>query len=381
MPPLRVIALSLLIGYPAHATVPPPPSPNGLEVTIFDPPPRQATCIGGRELQVVETAPLRPRAAPSRAEPIVVGTDGSPAANGSPDEVLTFSVDAEGRPRDIRRGGSSPSFVDADAVIAALAGWRFEAGSPTSGCRVSIPTRREPIARASRAVLFEIIAFERRNTPSLVRETVSKAGDCGTAPRRLPKTIAYPDLRRFNDRDLNPAWAAVIYDIDADGTPLNVRVESQGGDPALADVAAAAIAQSRFLPGKPVQACYGTFAAEPRETPPPPRPKDLAKLADGDGPTNNCPVTKAQLNLPAFKNYPRAYAARKVAGWAYLSFDVAPWGQIGNIQVLDSQPSAAFGQAAQSLLWSARPKPPAEGYRGCVVPVIYAIPEPEPILD
>lgn len=378
----RVIALSLLIGSPAYATIPPPPSPKGFEVTVFDPLPREATCVGGQSLRVIEAAALHPRVGAAYSEPIVVTADAPPvAAKDSPDEVLTFSVNAEGQPLNIRRLTTSPGFADPDTVIAALAGWRFEAGAPLSGCRVSIPTHRAPIEQASRTTLFEIIAFDRRNTPPAVREAISKAGNCGAAPRRLPKTIAYPDLRRFNGRDRNPAWAGVVYDIDADGTPRNVRVDSQGGDPALADGAAAAVAGSRYQPGRPVQACYVTFAAEPRETPAPPRPKTVAKLPEGETPANDCPVTQAQLNLPAFKNYPRAYAARKVAGWALLSFDVAPWGQVGNIQVIDSQPSAAFGQAALSMLWTARPKPPAEGYRGCIVPVVYNIPDPEPIFD
>jgi TonB family protein len=379
----RVIALSLLVASPAFAVVPPLPVSNGLEVTVFDPQPREASCIGGRVLKVVEAAPFHPRTTPSPVEQIVVVADGPPPSqvNDANDEVLTFSVDAEGRPLDIRRAGTGRFFGDPDTAIAALAGWRFDAGAATAGCHVSIPTHRMPIALASRATLFEIFAFERGNTPASVRETLAKAGNCRTGPRRLPKTIAYPDLRRFNGRDLNPAWAAVTYDIDANGAPRNVRIDSQGGDPALADAVAAAAAESRFLPGKPVQACYGTFAADPRETPAPHRPKAAFALPEDQRPANHCPVTQAQLNLPAFKNYPRAYAARKVAGWAYLSFDVAPWGQIGNVQVLESQPSAAFGQAAQSLLWSARPKPPAEGYRGCILPVFYNIPEPDPIFD
>jgi len=42
--------------------------------------------------------------------------------------------------------------------------------------------------------------------------------------------------------------------------------------------------------------------------------------------------------------------------------------------VLESQPTATFGDAARMLLSSARPKPPPTGYRGCVVPMVYAIP-------
>ena len=74
--------------------------------------------------------------------------------------------------------------------------------------------------------------------------------------------------------------------------------------------------------------------------------------------------------------YPPAYGARKVPGWAILRFDVAPWGLVGNIEVLASQPSDAFGVAARCLVANARPSPPASGYRGCLIPVIYAIPEP-----
>jgi TonB family protein len=378
---LRVIVLSLLIATPALGDVPPPPLPPlgyaspsaAMEVITFGPPPREAACEGGRTVRVIEAAPLHPRLVAPLPTP---APDGSPFAD-SDALPLTFAVDAGGRPIGIRRAQAGRLAAPSDAALAALASWRFASDEPATGCKIAFAPHRTPIAQASRASLFEILAFERRNAPSLVRETVSKAGDCGTAPRRSPKTIAFPDLRRFDGRDLNPGWAAVTYDVDAGGTPRNVRVETQGGDPALADLAAAAIAESRFQTGRPVQACYGVFAAAPRETPAPPRPD----LAGFKRPDDNCEVAREALNLPPVKNYPRAYADRKVAGWAYLRFDVAPWGQIGNIQVVASEPSAAFGDAAQSMLWSARPKAPPEGYRGCLVPVIYAIPDPEPIVD
>jgi TonB family protein len=85
-------------------------------------------------------------------------------------------------------------------------------------------------------------------------------------------------------------------------------------------------------------------------------------------------VTREALNIPENKIYPPAYAKRRVAGWAILRFDVAPWGQVGAIEVLASQPTQAFADAARGLLMGARPSPPPSGYRGCVVPMIYAIP-------
>ncbi|WP_165186231.1 energy transducer TonB [Caulobacter soli] len=383
---LRATVLSLLIASPVFAAVSTSPPASGapsLDLIVFAPPPREATCAGGRATPVLEAAALHPRAVPtaSTIAPVIASLAPSEetvvTAKASKDDVLTFAIDADGRPTDIRKVGPGRSSDASDPSIAALASWRFASGAPASGCQVALTSQRVPLVQARRADLLELIAFERRNTPPAVREAVSKVGDCGLAPRRLPKTIAYPDLRRFNDRDLNPAWAAVTYDIDADGAPRDVRVETQSGDPALADAAAAAIAGSRFQPGKPVKACYGTFAATPRDTPAPPRPT----LTSFERPGDKCDVTKAALNLPAAKNYPRAYAARKVAGWAYLRFDVAPWGQVGNVEVLASEPSAAFGEAARGLLWSAHPAAPAEGYRGCIVPVVYAIPDPEPIFD
>ncbi|CAN5262624.1 hypothetical protein BH10PSE3_BH10PSE3_36580 [soil metagenome] len=365
---MRVIVLSLLIATPALAQAPSPPSVLPA-IRLYDPPPLEAICEGDRTVRVVEAATLHPSAAFA-----AVLTPSPLPQNDS--ETLSFTIDVTGRAVDIK--GAPVAFGSPqDLTSAALASWRFTPGAPASGCKVALTSHRVAIAQASRADLFEIIAFERRNTPALVRETVSKAGDCGIAPRRSPKIVAFPDLRRFDGRDLNPAWAAVTYDLDSEGTPHNVRVEAQDGDPTLADVAATAIAASRFQTGRPVKACYGVFAATPRETPAPPRP-DLVSFKRPD---DNCDVAKEALNLPPLKNYPRAYADRKVAGWAYLRFDVAPWGQIGNVQVLASEPSAAFGAAAQSLLWSARPTAPPAGYRGCLAPVIYNIPDPEPTLD
>lgn len=375
----RVIALGLLIATPALADAVPPPlpvtgqPPVTMDIITFDPPPSEAACDGGRVARVIEAAPLHPKLAPPLPK---TAPDGAPFSD-SDSLPLSFAVDAAGRPTDIRRGEGGRVLAPSDAALAALASWRFAPGAPASGCTVRFSSHRTPIAQAGRAALFEIIAFERRNAPSLVRETVSKAGDCGAAPRRSPRTLNFPDLRRFDGRDLNPAWAAVVYDIDADGAPRNVRVESRSGDPALADAAAAAIAGSRFQAGKPVQACYGVFAATPRDTPAPPRPE----LAGFERPEDKCDVSKEALNLPVAKNYPRAYSDRKVEGWAYLRFDVAPWGQVGNIQVIASEPTAAFGDAARNMLWGARPAAPAEGYRGCLVPVIYATPDPDPIFD
>ncbi len=221
------------------------------------------------------------------------------------------------------------------------------------------------------------MASEGRDSPSPVREALAKAGDCYQPPRRAPDTLAYPDLRRFNDKSVSPPWAGVRYSIDAQGAVRDVKVVAQSGEAAFADAAASSIAESRFYPGTARTGCYATFSAKAKPTPAPARP-DLKTF---ERPGDACDITREAMNTPENKTFPAAYAKRGVAGWAIVRFDVAPWGQIGNVEVLAAQPSDAFGMAARNLVQSARPSPPATGYRGCLVPILYAIPAPIDDLD
>jgi TonB family protein len=63
--------------------------------------------------------------------------------------------------------------------------------------------------------------------------------------------------------------------------------------------------------------------------------------------------------------FPEPYRRRAIEGWAVVTYDVAPWGEINNIQVKASQPSADFGAQAVTVLRSARVKP-GPGAVGCV---------------
>jgi len=94
-----------------------------------------------------------------------------------------------------------------------------------------------PLADTAPARLFELVASEGRDSPSPVREALAKAGDCYQVPRRAPDTLAYPDLRRFNDKSVSPPWAGVRYSIDAQGAVRDVKVVAQSGEAAFADAA------------------------------------------------------------------------------------------------------------------------------------------------
>lgn len=370
----RLLLLTLILSVPsiAHASLPPPlPSAKTpAEFVSFAPPPSEVTCTD-RQLKVVESAPFRSRILQTWVPPISTGptTPASPRPPAA--EAYVFSVDAEGAVIDLKRAAAAASWQP-DEQAATLATWRFAPRAPATGCRLDLPPTTTALDETAPARLFEMIALEGRSTPTVVRETVSKWGDCGQVPRRRPHVVVYPDLRAFDDKGIAPAWAAITYGIDAVGAMRDVRIVAQGGDKAFADGAAAALAETQSYPGPPRRGCYATFSASPRSTPAPKRPESQSFRRNGDA----CEVTQAALNIPEAKMYPPVYAARKVGGWALIRFDVAPWGAVGNIEVLASQPSDAFGLAARNLVSAARPTPPASGYRGCIVPVIYAVPPP-----
>lgn len=366
---LLLLALALAAPTRAFASVQPPPGDPRVPVQLVDyaPPPAQVTC-GERMVRLVEGAPVPSRTwQPWTPPPVRSGQQSYVQPPPPPQESYTFTVDAQGRVTDLKRAPGD-SFWGPDDQMAVIAGWRFASGAAAKGCRVDLAIAYTPLAQASHAKLFQLLADRGSSHAPAVRRVLG--GDCVTAPRRRPKSVSYPDRRPFDDRTTDPAWAGVRYDIDTDGAARNVKIEAQHGEAAFADAAAAAVAESRFFPGPARTGCLATFKAMPRATEPPARPTGKSFERPGDA----CAVTREALNIPENKTYPPAYAKRRVGGWAIVRFDVAPWGQVGGIEVLDSQPSKSFGDMAQMLVQSARPTPPASGYRGCVMPVIYAIP-------
>ncbi len=360
---LLVLVLALLIPVAAHAVIPPPPAvPVEPKLAIFAPTPTVFDC-GKGQARLVEGAPLPPRSAQSWAPPYAETRVGM-------DERYTFGVDAEGRVIDLKRDNASNYWVP-DTQAAIVASWRFATGAPAAGCKLDLTPTVIPMAAASPAQLLQAFIAEGRNATPQLRQALDNQGDCGRAPRRRPALIAYPDLRAFDDQSVDPPWAGVTYDIDADGAVRNVAIVTQHGVQAFADTAASSVAESRYQTGSPRKACFGMFRARPKISPATSRPK----VSTFERPGDLCDLKSELKDLIQPKAYPPAFAARRVGGWAYVRFDVAPWGQIGPVEVLASQPTPAFGVAAVNMLQGMRLKQtPATGYRGCVAPVIFALP-------
>lgn len=353
---LLLLALALLTPAAAQAVIPPPPPKPQPQLVVYGPTPTAFTCDKGQP-RLVEGAPV-----PIRTQQGYVSVEGqfnSPVLEG-----YTFGVDADGRVIDLDRSGAWTP----DSQAAVIASWRFAPGAPASKCKLSLTATVVPLALASPAQLLQAQIAEWRNTPAYVRKALDALGSCGQTPRRRPQTIAYPDIRPFGNRTVDPAWAGMTYDIDADGAVRNVRIVTQHGEQAFADAAAASVAESRFQSGSPRTGCHAVFKAGVKASPATKRPDAASFERPGDA----CALKK--LPLPEVMPYPPAYAQRRVGGWAIVRFDVAPWGQIGSVQLLASQPTPAFGMAAVELMQRIKVEAPPSGYRGCVVPIIYATP-------
>ena len=79
--------------------------------------------------------------------------------------------------------------------------------------------------------------------------------------------------------------------------------------------------------------------------------------------------------LPPLGSYfPAAFRRRGIEGWAVVRFDVAPWGETGDVEVLASEPADAFGKAAARLIASARKAKAGRGDVGCVEKVLFKMP-------
>jgi hypothetical protein len=198
---LVLLALAALVPATALATVPPPPVMDlhpGAKTAIvsFAPPPARVAC-DGRDVVVVQSSPIHPKAWQPWTPPV-----GANPASALPQlgQSLTFSVDADGAVIDLKRGpGFAPWSGDEQAAI--VASWRFAPGAPAKGCKLDLAPTQTALADTAPAKLFEIAAFERRNTPPAVRgpgqgRRLLPAPSARARPHRLSRPARLPRQER-----------------------------------------------------------------------------------------------------------------------------------------------------------------------------------------
>nr|WP_246586786.1 TonB family protein [Stakelama flava] len=101
------------------------------------------------------------------------------------------------------------------------------------------------------------------------------------------------------------------------------------------------------------------------------------EIPDALGPNGErCPDYGDWKYLPPLQRYfPAGFRRRAIEGWAVVRFDVAPWGETGDVEVIASEPADVFGDAAKTIVSQARlPKSDASRI-GCVERVRFKLPD------
>lgn len=292
----------------------------------------------------------------SRIVPPIGDVRGLPAQS-DVSTTLRFAIDSEGRPHSIVHLGNQTWRIGAD-IAPSLAASRFPSGDPQETCIVRYEATAQSVedASADDLIKFSVQPGAPRLPPEGLRKIASQS-DCLRPPRPQPLQLSYPDHRIVPEIPGQFQWTVIGYDIASDGTTIRPTVRMGTGDQTMNAAAIDAVARSTFAEGSR-SGCFVPFVRRAGTLPAPPVPENR-----GDENPDVCGDGESWATAPRLV-YPEPYQRRSIEGWALIAYDVAPWGEIGNIRVVESQPSDDFGQQAHNTLRVAKVKEGA-GASGC----------------
>ena len=317
---------------------------------------------------------------------MVLPPQGSSAASRVQAPVtLAFEVDSEGRPVGIARAPENNWM--ADDVEPAFAAWRFPAGAPRRHCTIRFDIRDMAVAEAEASLLHAYLATRasrlfRHSPPEVSRAAEARGRPAGSTctPRPGARLWAMPDFDSIPQEQGRIGWNRLAFDVDGRGRAANIRLLGSSGNADLDRKSVAALRQSRFT--RPARGCTYNFYRNPaRPTPPPAAPVSLAAYrtdtATCDPPQEQHSEERGWLSLAPL-NYPENFRRRGIEGWAIIRYDFAPWGQTGNVSVVEAQPASGFGAMAKSIVERSRRRPAGYGGTGCLELVRFRMPPAEP---
>jgi TonB family protein len=310
---------------------------------------------------------------------------------------LKFRIDERGQPigivaapRDVRGVYVNPSDLQP-----ALAASRFAPGAVREGCTIRYTAVVRPVIDAPIELVYRYLALPHDRSwfePAIQERARTAGGTCfeGGAPNVLLR--GFPDFDRIPQPPGALSMTMVAFDIDAAGKPTRIRTATSDGNAALDAAGRSAIAKSRFGAGSPRTGCTYPYYRRQQS---PLRPPEMGSIdafrPAGSG--SGCDESEGRWALPPRMTFPEPFRRRGIEGWAVVRYDVAPWGQTGNVTVLASEPAAAFGDQARGIVAAAKRPPSERGASGCVERVVFKLPEgmkdeqsavpppPPPIID
>lgn len=356
---------------PVFLSVPPPPVPGSrTEIVIFTP--SQVTCAGET---VTGDGLVRPL-------PVAVTRYGA-AANHLPPPTFhyEFAIDAGGRTRSIRRKAAATFpgyYVNASDLAPSLAASSFPAGVPRTSCSITYTGSAAPIDAAPLTLLYELAS--RPETAGAVGPVYDRLRPAGSTCLREPGQYRRLNLPAFEGIAQAPgtaSWVFLAFDVSGEGKPGNVRVLGTSGNEALNRAGVRAVSDNRYEPGPGYSGCtYHFHRAGPSDRPAPELAADVPASTDEQP---GCAIDPKSISpLLTGAAFPPAFARRRIKGVAAVGYDTAPWGAVGNVRVLASEPDETFGEAARAAFSGARVAESDAGRRGCVQRVRFELPPAGP---
>ncbi|MHA6721102.1 energy transducer TonB [Sphingomonas sp. RS6] len=366
---LRTLIASLLAAtaLPQEQAAPPPPiGPRPAVPDLVDLVPGEAMCDG------------TPVAFTHLERPFPISAFGS--ASDAPESfTLRFRIDASGRPLDIERsdatsGGPVRSlYYLGNGIAPAFASSRF-APQARGNCTIRFEARRFAAAEAPLPLVMRYFVAPHARHPgeqALFRRMHPADTNCIGAGSPKLRMRALP---AFEDIAIAPggwAYAMTAFDIDAKGRPVNVRIIGSDGNAALDRASVEAVRQSRYAP-EARHGCTYPYYRTSEATIAAPVVPDKAAFKPADA---QCPDEDTDWKMMPKLAFPAGFAERRIEGWAVIGYDVAPWGETGNVRVLATEPAADFGQRAREIVNAATQAASTSGRTGCIDIVRFVMPK------
>jgi TonB family protein len=358
-----MITLLALFAAPAPPVPPPPPivSVDGnFETAVLSLRAGRARCESGEETLLLDE-PTLPQ----------ISTRGAGAPPPSP-VVLKFRIDADGRPLGIAEEAVPDvrgPYYNRRETVAAFAASRFRPGAERRGCTIAYEASVEPIDQADPAILYRLVALQPA-PPFAIRQavferTLPAGSNCFKDVRLNVRLRAYPAFEEIPQRPGTLSHSFLTFDLDREGRPINIRLVGSGGNAELDRQSIDSVRRSRFSPIARLGCTYSYWrrGSAPLQAPEPP-PQDASRSED-----SGCPKDP-WAHMPPL-HFPPEFERRAIEGWAILKFDLAPWGGVGNVRVVEAEPAAAFGQQAMQILGGARKPASERGYTDCVARLLF----------
>ncbi len=283
---------------------------------------------------------------------------------------IMFRIDASGRPLGIRQEERRFGQNTGD-LLPALAAARFATGVARNDCSIAFTPDQLPLDQvpAEIAMAYTVFPTGARAPEALWRRIRPTDTTC-FEPTPALLNRAYPDFTAIAGEPGRPLWSMVGYDIDAGGKPVRIRTLDGSRSSVLDAASRRAVKQSRFGKGARRGCLYPYWKnASPIPAPEPPARESMPV------PSEACKALGEWARAPRLI-YPNDYRRRGIEGWAIISYDVAPWGALGNVSVLRAEPTSDFGDAAKNMFAGLSRKPSGAGASGCMDRVRYVMGTP-----